>query len=145
MTGALEDRGERCLLNHTTQIPLSRTLAEIAKAVPAPVTFEREHARVVALSFRYGGEFYRLAPNVEGVWALLNQAKGLGRGKRTYEHAERVAWRCVLSWVKAELALVAMDLAVPRTRPGFRKGSSAIEALVSVQKRAQLDWGERLE
>ncbi|MGH8659371.1 MAG: hypothetical protein ACREV4_13105 [Gammaproteobacteria bacterium] len=85
------------LLNHSTTIPLARTLAEIAKAVPVPVTFEREHGRVSAVTFRYGGEFYRLSPNVEGAWALLNQAKGLGRGKRTYEHAERVAWRCVFS------------------------------------------------
>lgn len=134
------------LLNHTTTIPLARTLAEIAKAVPVPITLEREHDRVWAVAFRYGGEFYRLSPNVEGAWALLNQQKGtLARGKRTYAHAERVAWRCVLNWVKAELALVAMDLAVPRTRPGFRRGWSALESLVSVQKRAQLDWGERIE
>ncbi|MGH8592346.1 MAG: hypothetical protein ACREX9_21870 [Gammaproteobacteria bacterium] len=79
------------LLNHTTQIPLARTLAEIAKAIPVPVTFEREHGRLAAVTFRYGGEFYRLAPNVEGAWALLNQAKGLGGVSRTYEHAERVA------------------------------------------------------
>lgn len=38
-----------------------------------------------------------------------------------------------------------MDVAVPRTRPGFRKAFSAIDRLVSVQKRAQLDWGKRLE
>ncbi|MGH8659328.1 MAG: hypothetical protein ACREV4_12880 [Gammaproteobacteria bacterium] len=64
------------LLNHTTTIPLARTLAEIAKAIPVPVTFEREHGRIVALSFRYAGELYRLSPNVEGAWKLLNQAKG---------------------------------------------------------------------
>ncbi|MGH8657601.1 MAG: hypothetical protein ACREV4_03710 [Gammaproteobacteria bacterium] len=133
------------LLNHTTTIPLARTLAEIAKAVPVPVTYEHDRGRVSAVTFRYGGEFYRLSPNVEGAWALLNRAKGLARRQRTYEHAERVAWRCVLTWVRAELALVAMDMAAPRARPGFRKGFSAIEALVSVQKRAQLDWGERLE
>ncbi len=133
------------LLNHTTTIPLARTLAEIAAAVPAPVTYEREHSRVVAVAFRYGGEFYRLSPNVEGAWALLNQQKGLARGKRTYAHAERVAWSCVLSWVKAELALVAMDLAAPRTRPGFRRRWSALATMVNVQKRAQLEWGERLE
>lgn len=66
------------LLNHTTTIPLARTLAEIAQAVPAPVTFEREQGRVTAVSFRYAGEFYRLAPNVDGAWALLNKQKGLG-------------------------------------------------------------------
>ncbi len=46
------------LLNYSTTVPLARTLAEIAKAIPVPVTFEREHGRVVALTFRYGGEFY---------------------------------------------------------------------------------------
>jgi len=133
------------LLNHTTTVSLSRTLAEIAQVCPVPVTLEREHGRVTAITFRYAGELYRLAPNVEGAWALLNQKKGLPKAQRTYAHAERVAWRCVLSWVKAELALVAMDLAVPRTRPSFRRGWSAIDTLVNVQKRAQLDWGERLE
>lgn len=133
------------ILNHTTTIPLARTLAEIAKACPVPVTLEREHGRVSAVTFRHAGEFYRLSPNVEGAWKLLAERKGLTKAQRTYAHAERVAWRCVLSWVKAELALVAMDVAAPRSRPGFRKGFSAIEALVSVQKRAQLDWGERLE
>lgn len=133
------------LLNHTTTIPLARTLAEIAKAVPVPVTFEHDHGRVSAVTFRYASELYRLSPNVEGCWKLLAERKGLTKAQRTYEHAERVAWRCVLSWVKAELALVAMDQAAPRTRPGFRRGFSAIEALVSVQKRATLEWGERLE
>lgn len=65
------------LLNHTTKIPLARTLVEIAKAVPVPLTYEYEHSRVVAVAFHYGGEFYRLSPNVEGAWALLNQQKGL--------------------------------------------------------------------
>lgn len=68
------------LLNHSTTIPLARTLAEIAKAVPVPVTFEDEQDRVTAITFRYGGEFYRLSPNVEGAWALLNQQKGLPQG-----------------------------------------------------------------
>ncbi|MGH8613045.1 MAG: hypothetical protein ACREYF_13750 [Gammaproteobacteria bacterium] len=37
------------LLNHTATIPLARTLLELAKAVPVPVTFEHER-RAVALS-----------------------------------------------------------------------------------------------
>ncbi len=133
------------LLNYSTLIPVGRTLAEIARMITVPVTFERVHGRVTAITFRYAGEFYRLSPNVEGAWTLLSQQKGLSKGKRTYAHAECVAWRCVLSWVKAELALVAMDLAVPRARPSFRRGWSGIEALVGVQKRAQLAWGEQLE
>lgn len=133
------------LLNYSTLIPVGRTLAEIACMIPAPVTFERTHGRVTAITFRYVGELYRLSPNVEGAWAVLNREKGLTKDQRTYAHAERVAWRCVLSWVKAELALVAMDLAVPRTRPSFRRRWSALDTLVSVQKRAQLEWGERLE
>ncbi|MGH8626072.1 MAG: hypothetical protein ACREYC_12670 [Gammaproteobacteria bacterium] len=68
------------LLNYSTTVHLARSLAEIAKAIPVPVTFEREHGRVVAVCFRYGGELYRLSPNVEGAWALLNQAKGLRQG-----------------------------------------------------------------
>ncbi len=40
------------LLNHTTTIPLARTLAEIAAAVPVPVTYEREHSRVCGRCLR---------------------------------------------------------------------------------------------
>ncbi len=61
------------LLNHTTTIPLAKTLAELAKAIPVPVTFEHEHGHVAAVAFRYRSEFFRLSPNVEGAWTLLNQ------------------------------------------------------------------------
>lgn len=131
-------------LQHS-DFPIARTLAEIAQAIPAPVRFEREHDRVTAVSFRCAGEFYRLAPNIEGPWKLLNEDRRVPKRLRSYEHAERVAWRCVVQWVRAELALLSMDKAPRPGKPGFRRRWSALDTLVSVQKRAQLDWGERLE
>jgi len=134
------------LPNYSTLIPVARSLEEIVQAIPAPVRFEREHGRVAAVSFRCGGEFYRLAPNIEGAWKLLNEDRRVPKRLRSYEHAERVAWRCVVQWVRAELALLSMDRAAPRPgKPSFRRRWSALDTLVSVQKRAQLQWGERLE
>jgi len=85
-------RNDHMLLNYTTAIPLARTLAEIAAAVPVPVTFEREHSRVVAVAFRYGGELYQLSPNVEGAWALLKPAEGVNNPRVNGFMSRLSAW-----------------------------------------------------
>ncbi|MGH8628268.1 MAG: hypothetical protein ACREYC_24390, partial [Gammaproteobacteria bacterium] len=75
------------------------------------------------------------------------------RKLKTKAQAERCAWRNVAGFVRYQIALA--QVAAPEVSKGQPKSyarperrwtpSDALARLVSVQRRAQLEWGERLE
>lgn len=101
----------------TGQAPAT-SIGEITKMLVASgargITTEYDaEQRAVGLHFALPGpgrmDIYRLPVRIEGMQAALVRAKADQR-HRTIEHAERVAWRCIRDWVRAQLAMVAAGL-----------------------------------
>jgi len=103
------------LLNYTTSISIDKTIAEIqkilrqagAKRIMVEYTDEQD-IQGVAFQIEFKGQLvsYLLPANVDAVHDILQCES---RKYRTYEQAERVAWRIVKDWIKAQLALVAAE------------------------------------
>src|SRR4029077_1170223 len=93
----------RSLLNYTTTISASRTVAEItqllADAKASAVLSEYKEGVLSAISFRIETEFgvlsFRLPANVNAVLIALQRDKAVPYRMRNREHATRVAWRIV--------------------------------------------------
>jgi hypothetical protein len=70
---------------------------------------------IAAISFRIKTEFgvltFRLPANVDGVFGVLNRSKSIPPRLRSREQAGRGAWRIVLNWLEAQLALIRAGLA----------------------------------
>jgi hypothetical protein len=77
-------------------------LAELSDGIP------------VAISFRIKTEFgfltFRLPTNVEGVYAVLQRSRTIGPKFRIREQAARVAFRIILHWLDAQLAMIQAGL-----------------------------------
>ncbi len=106
------------LLKYTTEVPASKTVGEIMavlsehRATATMQEYEEKTGRVSAVSFRiktpFGLMTYRLPANVAKVHAVLCRQR-LQPRFQTIEHAERVAWRIVLDWLRAQLAMIQAD------------------------------------
>jgi hypothetical protein len=118
------------LLNYTTEVPASKSIAEITKFLQdggaSAIMLEYATDRTVAgVTFRMDTAFgpvpYTLPANVGSVIATINaqikteSAAINGRKKRTRliplrlyndkAQAERIAWRIAKDWLEAQLAL----------------------------------------
>lgn len=108
------------ILNYTTKIPVNRTIGEITgilvKAKAQAIMSEYENGRISYVSFRMqtdqGLLSYRLPCNVEGVYEVVKKDKKIPAAQRTFEKAERIAWRIVKDWLEAQMAMVEAKLAV---------------------------------
>lgn len=100
------------LLNYTTSVEAGRTAGEIVsllvqkKAVSINTDYD-EKGRAKALTFvvKVADSLipFRMEPNVEGVLRCL-PGNDLAR-------AERVAWRILLRWVEAQMAMIESNQA----------------------------------
>lgn len=106
------------LLNYTTKVPASRTLAEIqdilAKAGAASVVTMYGAGGVPSgVAFRvptsYGLRDFSLPVHAERVEAVMKRQRIEGRYK-TPEQAARVAWRIVKDWLEAQLAIIETEM-----------------------------------
>jgi hypothetical protein len=107
--------------NYTSGVPVEKSLTEITRALvkfgARGISTEYDGVgRAVALSFALPSEdpnqvadVYHLPARIEGMQAALERA-GAERRYRTLEHAERVTWRCLRDWVRAQLAIVDAGL-----------------------------------
>ena len=103
------------LLNYTTTVPVSRSIADVHKALvkakaraiqteydddgaPSSVAFSVDTA--------YGLRFFTLPVNAERVWRILQRDPKVKNAQATMEHAHRVAWRIVKDWLEAQLAIL---------------------------------------
>jgi hypothetical protein len=110
---------KRSIHLYSTSVPVGRTVSEIssllAEAKATAILSEFNDGVIRAISFRIKTEFgsltFRLPANVDGVFALLQRSKAIPPKLRSREQASRVAWRIVLSWLEAQLALVQAGLA----------------------------------
>jgi hypothetical protein len=118
------------LLNYTTVVPASRSIAEICEMLQLggahKVMMENGHDReIIAVSFTlqttWGRVAYQLPANVPAVIVTINaqineETRKVNRGRgykrkiparllNDKEQAERIAWRIAKDWLEAQLAL----------------------------------------
>lgn len=108
-----------------TTVAVEKTLAEIEELLrvhnASHVVKEYESGRIKAVAFKHDGVPFQLPANVEALYQhLLTARKALPRFRyeypsheiqgRIHAQAERCAWRNVMAWVKAQLALVEIGM-----------------------------------
>lgn len=110
----------KTLFMETTKIDPARTVAEIQKILmecgALSILTEMEHGKISAVSFKYqvGDRAipFRLPCRWQNIESLLakrgrfTQWNPAHRREELKAKAERVAWRQILRWVEAQLALV---------------------------------------
>ena len=106
------------IANYSTSVPATKTVGEIqvllatAGARSIMMDFDDDH-RVSAVSFiaqtKHGDLSFRLPADVNAVLAVM-EAEGLQNRFCTQEHAERVAWRILKDWVRAQMALIEVEM-----------------------------------
>lgn len=103
------------ILNYTTTIETSKTIAEIQKILAQhkakAILTEFRNEEVSALSFKIDtlqGEIgIRLPANIDAVYEILvMQKKKNSKIKATKEQAARVAWRILKDWIEAQMAIL---------------------------------------
>lgn len=107
------------LLNYTTKIPPEQTISEIQKmlsnhGVSAMMT-EYDGRNVDAVSFRMDIEGrhvgFKMPCNWRAVREILNTDPTTKRTKyNNDEQAIRTAWRIIHAWIRAQLALVEVNM-----------------------------------
>jgi hypothetical protein len=113
------NRPRRSISNYTTSIAPEKTVAEITQLLAAAkataILSEYHDGLLTAISFRIKTEFgiltFRLPANVDGVHAILLRSNQIPRSLRNHAQARRVAWRILLHWLDAQLALIQAGLA----------------------------------
>ncbi len=113
---------DNALKNYTTKIDPMRTAAEIdyilacngATAIQKDIT----NGQIIALRFTVQTSLgmipIQLPVNVDAVQKILKdmrQRKVRGAVDCSHEQAARVAWRCLKSWVEAQMALIQIGMA----------------------------------
>lgn len=108
------------ILNYTTTIDCHRTVGEVqrllAKHGARGVLVEYNiDGSPVALAFQVDRNDrlmrYRLPCRYMAVHAMLKKEPGVRSAQRTEKHALNVAWRIVLDWCEAQMALVDVAMA----------------------------------
>src|SRR6266478_7077308 len=98
---------KRSIHLYSTSVSVGRTVSEIstllAEAKATAILSEFNDGLIKAISFRIRTEF--------GVFAVLQRSRSIPPRLRSREQAGRVAWRIVLNWLEAQLALVQAGLA----------------------------------
>ena len=104
------------LLNYTTTIDASRTIAEIsqmlAKAGASAILTEYDGTgTITAISFRLKFNDQEIGFRLPTDWrpvieVLKNQRKRNARITATEDQARRVAWRITKDWVEAQIAIL---------------------------------------
>lgn len=100
------------ILNYTTTVEAGRTVGEIISLLvqkkATAIQTDYEEGKAVALTFivKVADNLipFRMTPNVTGVARKLPNPSDRGR-------AERVAWRILLRWVEAQMAMVESNQA----------------------------------
>lgn len=107
------------IANYSTTVPVRQSIREIEDLLVANgarsilIEYERQ-GPPSALKFQMpvDGDVvgFALPSNVEGVLAAMKRDKKIPRSKCTEEQAERVAWRILREWLRAQLAIIASGL-----------------------------------
>lgn len=112
--------------NYTTKVAASRTASEIQELLAAhgvtKIMLEYVAGRASGITFevptQLGPRAFTLPVDVNAMHQLLVSEKRAGRlpgvsvpMAESVEHAERVAWRVVAEWLRAQMTLIATKMA----------------------------------
>lgn len=106
--------------NYTTTVDPAKTCGEISGLLAAKgarrIQVEYDDNQLPSsICFTYPvygfPVFFELPCNIEGVLKCLKTQKGVPFSMKTTEHARKVAWRILKSWVEAQLAIVDANAA----------------------------------
>lgn len=108
------------ILNYTTKIPSDKTVGEIqsllgkkgVKSVSIDYAKARPNAVLFVLEVGQNNVQFRLPCNVEGVLKAMQNDRKIPRSAKTFEQAERTAWRIIKDWVEAQMAIIEAGQAV---------------------------------
>ena len=103
------------ILNYTTKVPVSRTMAQIseilAKAGAEGILTNYENKEPCGITFNantpHGLVYFKLPANVQGVSKALSDDNCY----RDEAHASRVAWRILKDWIEAQMAIIEAGMA----------------------------------
>ncbi len=108
------------ILNYTTEIDASRTIAEIEKCLSdhgAKKIIKDYDDNNIAISITFQLMIkdrmvsFTLPANYLGVQRALENHKNVPKKLKTKEQALRVSWRILKDWVGAQMAIVEAELA----------------------------------
>jgi len=105
--------------NYTTDVKVSKTVGEIhdilANHDAQKIMTTYENKQPVGISFIYvvnGNEVgFNLPANYAGVLRAMKKDTGVHQKYCNEDHARRVAWRTVLYWIEAQMAMVEAEMA----------------------------------
>jgi hypothetical protein len=108
------------ILNYTTKISSDKTVGEIqsllgkkgVKSVSIDYSKSCPTAVLFLLEVGANNVQFRLPCNVEGVLKAMQNDRHIPRSSKTFEQAERTAWRIVKDWVEAQMAIIEAGQAV---------------------------------
>ena len=114
-------KSKATILNYTTEVATEKTISEIEKLLAdrgasAIVKEYDATAQVKSIEFdiktKFGLRTIRLPAKAEAVYVILAGDGGLTDDKRRRyrTQSQRVAWRIILRWVMAQLALIQMNM-----------------------------------
>lgn len=107
------------ILNYTTKVPASKTVAQIQEVLGAKgacrvsVDYVSGKASAITFGLKIGlSEIgFRLPCNILGVQQAVKKSRPGGYLWKDTAQAERIAWRIVKDWVEAQMALVEANQA----------------------------------
>lgn len=108
------------ILNYTTQVNSSKTVAEIqrklakAGALSISVSYDDKRqpdALVFAIQVHNEYVNFKLPCNWQGVFTAMKRDRSISRRFQNEEQARRVAWRIVKDWTEAQLAIIEAEMA----------------------------------
>jgi hypothetical protein len=103
---------KRRIANYTTEVDAASSVGEILGALSRfgassiNVSYDASQPSSITFAILVSGVTigYRLDANADGVLAVLERQKVQPR-YRTPQHANRVAWRLLRDWIRAQLAI----------------------------------------
>jgi hypothetical protein len=114
------------LLNYTTEVSASKTISEIQDALlranATAIITEATNGTITGILFRIrtprGQELpFRLPAKVDEAYRVMYGHQPFYQkeryGQRWREQAQRTAWRIVLTWLRAQLSIIELELAKP--------------------------------
>ena len=111
------------ILNYTSDVPVSRTVNEIQneliKARANSVRMDYKDGEITAVYFQIEVEGknlpFRLPVKSEEAYKIMyaGRPQEWKYGESRKEQAKRTAWRIVLTWLKAQIALIELEQAKP--------------------------------
>lgn len=105
------------LLNYTTKISADRTVSEVMQILARagatgvtvqydPGTVGRPYGVIFGLLIQDREIAFKLPINIPGVQTIMENDKDVPKRLKNLSQAERVAWRIVKDWIKAQTAYI---------------------------------------